>query len=75
MGNITLAIPEELHKKLRQHDEIRWSEVIRRTLQKKVADLELLDRIASKSKLTPKDALEISRKIDASAARRLGLVR
>ena len=74
MTNITLMLPEELQKKMKKHSEIRWSEVIRQAIQKKIEDLELLDKITSKSKLTNKDAFEISKKIDANVARRLGLV-
>ncbi len=74
MGNMTLTLPEELQKKMRKHTEIRWSEVVRNIIQKKIDDLELLDSLTSKSKLTEKDALEISKKIDASVARKLGLV-
>ena len=73
MGNITLMVPDELKKKMKQHSEIRWSEVIRKAIQKKIADLELLDDLSKKSKLTAKDALEISKKIDAGVARKLGL--
>ena len=68
MGNVTLMIPEELKNRMKQHSEIRWSEVIRKIIQKKIEDLELLD------KLTPRDALIISKKIDASVSRKLGLV-
>lgn len=74
MANITLAIPEGLQEKLRKHGEIRWSEVIRMTLEKKVADLEMMDRLTSKSKLTAKDVEEISESIDREVAKKLGLV-
>lgn len=75
MGNITLSLPEELQEKMKKHSEIRWSEVIRKTIQKRIEDLELLDSLTAKSKLTKEDALEISKKIDASVAKKLGLVR
>lgn len=74
MGNVTLMLPEELQKKMRQHSEIRWSEVIRKTIQKKIEDLELLEKLTSKSKLTEESVKEISKKIDANVARKLGLV-
>ena len=73
MANITLAIPDALHKKLRKHSEIRWSEVIRQVLQKNLEDLELMDKILKKSKLTQRDVEEISKKIDSRVAKRLGL--
>lgn len=61
MPNVTLSVPAELHRTMRKHREIRWSEVARRALQEYAETLEELDRIASKSKLTEKDALEIGR--------------
>ncbi len=73
MANITLSIPDDLHSKIRKHAEIRWSEVMRRVLQKRIEDLELMDKITSKSKLTKKDVDEISREIDSGVAIKLGL--
>jgi predicted CopG family antitoxin len=75
MGNITLALPNELQTKMKKHSEIRWSEVIRRTIQKKIEDLELLDKLTSKSTLTEKDSFEISKIIDASVSKKLGLIK
>lgn len=74
MANVTLIVPNELQEKMKQHSEIRWSEVIRKAIQKKIEDLEFLDKLTAKSKLTPKDVLEISKKVDASVAKRLGLI-
>ena len=73
MPNITLSIPEEVHEKMKEHTEIRWSEVIRLVIQKKIADLELMERFTSKSKLTMKDADEISKNIDKNVSKKLGL--
>ena len=75
MGNITLSLPDELQEKMKKHSEIRWSEVIRKTIQKRIEDLEFLDHLTSKSKLTKEDTLEISKKIDSSVAKKLGLMR
>ena len=72
MANMTLAISDELQEKLREHAEIRWSEVARRALEKKVADLEMMDRLTSNSKLTEKDVEEISAKINKAVAKKLG---
>lgn len=72
MANMTLAIPDELQEKLREHSEIRWSEVARLALEKKVADLEMLEKLTSKSKLTEKDVSDISARINTAAARKLG---
>ena len=68
MPNITLSIPEELMKRMRMFKEIRWSEIARRSIEERVSDLEEINRIASKSKLTQKDADEIAKKIKSRMA-------
>ena len=73
MGNITLSIPEDLHEKMKRHEEIKWSEVARKAIQKKIEDLEMLERLTKKNKLTEEDAEKISKKIDKAVARKLGL--
>ena len=35
MVNMTLAIPKEIHKKMKEHSEIKWTEVAREAIQKK----------------------------------------
>jgi hypothetical protein len=70
MTNMTLAIPEELHKLMRKHAQIKWSEVARRALREQAEKLELMDRILSKSKLTEKDVREIGRKVKRGIAKK-----
>lgn len=74
MVNMTLAVPEELHKIIKKHTEIRWSEIARRAIQEQATKLEILDSITSKSKLTAKDAEEIGNKIKLGMAKRHGLL-
>ncbi len=74
MPNITLSIPDSLHKKLKKHREIRWSEVMRAMLEKRLEDFERMEEIAFKSKLTQKDVNEISEKIKKGIAKRHGLI-
>jgi len=70
MANMTLSIPNELHEKMKKLSEIRWSEIARRAIEERIEDLETMNRIASKSKLTKKDVEEISKKIKRSASKR-----
>ena len=67
---MTLSIPEELHKKMKQMSEVKWSEIARRAIEERINDLEIMNKIASKSKLTKKDVEEISEKIKRAAAKR-----
>jgi len=73
MANMTLAIPDELHKKMKKFREIRWSEVARRAIEQRINDLEMMEKIVSKSKLTKKDAEEIAKRINLSVAKKLRL--
>lgn len=70
MGTMTLAIPDDLLQKMRQFREIKWSEIARRSIEQRIQDLETLNHLASKSKLTEKDVEELSKKIKASAAKK-----
>jgi len=65
MTNITLAIPNDLHTRMKLHSEIRWSEVVRKSISRKVELLDAMNKIANKSKLTKKDVDDISKKIKA----------
>ncbi len=64
MPNVTLVIPKDLHEKMKKHSEIRWSEVVRKSISEKIEDLEVLDKLTRKSKLTQADVDEIAHKID-----------
>ena len=75
MPNITLAIPENLHTRMKEHSEIRWSEVVRKTISQKIEDLDMMDKLTAKSKLTQKDVNEIASKVDSAVARKLSLRR
>ena len=70
MPNMTLSIPEELMKKMKMFREIKWSEVARRSIEERINDLEVMDKIASKSKLTKEDVEDIGKKIKRAAALR-----
>ncbi len=69
MVNITLAISEDLKEELQEHKEVNWSAVIRKALQEHLRKIRIAEAIASKSKLTEKDAEEIARKIKREMAK------
>lgn len=63
MANLTLSISEEVRRLMKRHREIRWSEVVRRAIIEKVKKLAVIEKIASKSKLTMEDIEVINKKI------------
>ena len=67
MPNMTLAIPEELKKKMDQFKEINWSEVARQAIIEKTLLLERMNQMLSKSELTEADVMKYSRSKTACA--------
>ena len=75
MVNLTVAISESLRDKLQEHKEVNWSAVTRRALEEHLKRIGIIESIASKSKLTQKDAEELTRKVKREMARQHGLVK
>ena len=53
---------------MKSFSEIKWSEIVRKMLEQKIKDLEIIEKIASKSKITKKDIEKISKEIKRTAA-------
>ena len=70
MANMTLSVPEKLHKEMGIHSEIKWSDVARQAFEKKVKELHWMDAVLSKSKLTENDAENIGHKIKHDMSKR-----
>ncbi len=73
MTNMTLAVPEDLKQIMERHKEVKWSEVARQAMWEHAKKLELMDKLASKSKLTDREAMEIGMKIKKEVSKRHGL--
>jgi len=43
MTNITLSIKDETYKKMKKYSEIKWSEFIRKQIEKRIILLESID--------------------------------
>ncbi|MBI2151226.1 hypothetical protein HYU21_00690 [Candidatus Woesearchaeota archaeon] len=70
MGNMTLAIPNNIQDEMKHFSEIRWSEVARKAIVEKIETLKLAEKLAEKSKLTQKDVEDFSKKIRSLASKR-----
>ncbi len=68
MGTMSVSVEDDMKARMSQLDEINWSAVARKAFEEKLKEVEILKKLASKSKLTVKDANEISRKINESMA-------
>ncbi|HVP23412.1 MAG TPA: hypothetical protein VMS77_05820 [Conexivisphaerales archaeon] len=66
--NVTLAVPEDLHRIMKSHPEIKWSEVARQAIWEYARRLDLLDAIARESRLTEPEARAIGDSIKKGMA-------
>ncbi|NYZ77001.1 hypothetical protein H0O02_01655 [Candidatus Micrarchaeota archaeon] len=58
MSNVTLYVPENVKEEMDEHDEIRWSEVVRKAVigkLKELKKLELLRKYVEKESFTEED--------------------
>jgi hypothetical protein len=69
MPTITLSVPEDMKKGMDELTFVNWSAIAREAFQQKMAEFALMKAIASKSKLTEKDASSIADKISESLAK------
>ena len=66
MVNMTLAIPDELHKKMKEFSDINWAEVSRTAINEKVKRLSILknlDKALEKSTLSEEDCLKLGNRV------------
>jgi len=76
-----LQLSKELEEKIREFPEVDWSNVAEEAIKAKTFELKLsrskglqkalLEALASKSKLTEKDALELGRKVNEGISKEL----
>jgi metal-responsive CopG/Arc/MetJ family transcriptional regulator len=70
MGTLSVSVPDELKERMDKLDEINWSAVARKAFEQKIEQIEFLQKISKKSKLTEKDAEKISVKINENMAKK-----
>ncbi len=71
MTTMTLAVPDEIKKKMDSFPEMNWSEVARQAFMQKIEDMEFLRKFKEKSKLTESDAMRLGKEFSEAASDRL----
>ena len=71
MPNMTLALDEQTAREIKAHPDIRWSEVAREAIKRKLEELHALDTAFANSKLTPADVKRLGKKANANLLKRL----
>ena len=72
MPNMTLAVDEWTAKEVRSHPEIRWSEVAREAIKRKLQELHALDAAFANSSLTASDVKRLARKANENLLKHFG---
>ncbi len=70
MPNITLSLPSELHKFVKKHNEINWSEIARRAIFTQVKKIQLMEKLVENSKFKEEDIEELDKKIKEGLLKR-----
>ena len=70
MPNMTFSLPPDLHREIRRHPEVKWSDVVRKAIRREVDRLHAYDRLLAGSTLTERDSVELGREIRRAASRR-----
>ena len=65
MVNVTFSLPDVLKTRMSNHGEVRWSRVVSVIIERRLDELDRLDKIAASSKLSSSDALDVGRKINS----------
>ncbi|MCX9081089.1 MAG: hypothetical protein OIN83_02710 [Candidatus Methanoperedens sp.] len=60
MATITLTIPDETSEEMKKHSEIKWGEIAKKAIIKRIEDLKTLDLLLEKSTLKKEDSEEIA---------------
>ena len=71
MTTLTLAVPDEMKKKMDSFPEMNWSEVARQAFKQKIEDMEFLRKFKEKSKLTESDALRLGKEVSKEISNKL----
>lgn len=71
MANITLTVSKEMYREMKKHKYLKWSAVARQAFQRRLAEIKMMDKMLSKSKMTEEDAEIIGHKIKHEIRKRL----
>ena len=67
MTNITFSISKDLHQKIRNHPEIKWSEIVKRSIRKYLLKIEEREQMTTDQlkMVLGKDTIDIIENLDA----------
>ncbi len=70
MAHITLSIKDQTYNEMKHYSEIKWSEVARKAIEKKVQQLKLLETLLNEEGDLPQNLEELQKKIKNEIAKK-----
>ena len=70
MPNVTIAIPEELKKRMDACETVNWSGVARQAIERQLDDLEFIKEFKKDSSMTEEDAVRLGRLVNKGLSER-----
>lgn len=70
MPEIVVPVPKELEEEFKKFDTLLLQLAIQKLIRKKFEEFAKVEKILSRSKLTEREAIELSRKVNKSLAER-----
>lgn len=71
MTSPQLRLPQSLLERMRTHRKVPWKQVIQSAVERKLWEMENLDRLLANSRMTGEDAERIGHSIKAGQRRRM----
>ncbi len=71
MTTLTLAVPDEMKKKMDSFPEMNWSEIARQAFMQKIEDMEFLRKFREKSRLSEAEALKLGKEVSKEVSNKL----
>lgn len=59
MPNLTISLSNELHRFIKDHPEIKWSQIVRNSLEKYKGHIKIMEKILEKTKTEEADIDEL----------------
>lgn len=70
MVNMTIAVPDDLKRKMDSFAEINWSAIARQAFDSKVQELEFIKKFKEKSTFTEDEAIKLGRELNRKLSKR-----
>ena len=70
MADPSIKLPEELIQRMRAHPDVKWDSYIKTAVERKLEQMEVLEKLLEKSQLTEEEAERIGHSIKAGQRRR-----